>query len=114
MVATESDQLFTDGTPAIGLPLALLGVADHPLHLVAAGQATVGVPALAGVHQALDAPLYAELPRLLWVAGGRGVAARVAEIKAELLHLVGMAVLLVAADTEIKVLADGAVVASLH
>ena len=110
MVATESDQLFTDGTPAIGLPLALLGVADHPLHLVAAGQATVGVPALAGVHQALDAPLYAELPRLLWVAGGRGVAARVAEIKAELLHLVYVTLLVVAGHAQIKVITHRAVV----
>ena len=34
-----------------------LGVAHHPLHLVAAGQAAVGVAALARVHQRLDAPL---------------------------------------------------------
>ena len=57
VVAAESYQLLADGTAAIGLPLALLGVAHHPLHLVAAGQAAVGVAALARVHQRLDAPL---------------------------------------------------------
>ena len=114
VVAAESNQLFTDGTTSVGLPLALLGVTDHPLHLVTARQTTVGVPALAGVHQALDAPLDTQLPGLLRVAGGRGVTARVSQIEAELLHFVRMSVLLVAANTEIKVFTDGAVVASLH
>ena len=114
MVAAESNQLFTDGTASVGLPLALLGVTDHPLHLRAAGQATVGVPALAGVHQALDAPLDTQLPGLLRVAGGRGVTARVSEIETKLLHFVRMSVLLVASNTEIKVFTDCAVVASLH
>ena len=66
------------------------------------------------MHQTLYAALDAELPRLLRVAGGWAVTARVTEIKAKLLHLVWVTVLLVALDTEIKVLADGAVVASLH
>ena len=57
MIAAESDQLFADGAAAVGLALAGLGVAHHPLHLVAAGQAAVGVAALARVHQRLDAPL---------------------------------------------------------
>ena len=57
MVAAEGDQLFADRTAAVGLALAGLGVAHHPLHLVAAGQAAVGVAALARVHQRLDAPL---------------------------------------------------------
>ena len=70
MVAAESNQLFADGTTSVGLSLALLGVTDHPLHLVAAGQAAVGIPALAGVHQALDAALDAQRPSLLRIAGG--------------------------------------------
>ena len=114
MVAAESYQLLADGTAAIGLPLALLGVAHHPLHLVAAGQAAVGVPALAGVHQALDTPLDTQLPGFLRVAGGRTVTAGVSEIESKLLHFVRMSVLLVAANTEIKVFTDGTVVASLH
>ena len=114
VVAAESNQLFTDGTTSVSLPLALLGVTDNPLHLVTARQATVGVPALAGVHQALDAPLDTQLPGLLRVTGGRSVTAGVSEIEAKLLHFVRMSVLLVAANTEIKVFTDGAVVASLH
>ena len=114
MVAAEGSQLFTDGTASVGLPLALLGVTDHPLHLVTAGQATVGVPALAGVHQALDAPLDTQLPGFLRVAGGWRFTAGVSEIEAELLHFMRMSVLLVAANTEIKVFTDRAVVASLH
>ena len=69
VVAAEGNQLFTDGAAPVGFPLALLGVADHPLHLVTAGQTAVGVPALTRVHQALDAALDAQLPRLLRIAG---------------------------------------------
>ena len=75
MVAAERDELLADWTAAVCLPLALLGVADDPLHLVAGGQPAVSVPALAGVHQALDTPLDAQLPRLLRVAGRRDVSA---------------------------------------
>ena len=114
MVTAESNQLFTDGTASVGLPLALLGMADDPLHLVTAGQAAVGVPALAGVNQTLDAPLDAQLPRLLRVVSGWTVTARISQVKPELLHLVRMSVLLVATNTEIEVFADGAMVASLH
>ena len=114
MVAAEGNQLFADGATSVGLPLALLGVTDHPLHLVTGRQAAVGVPALAGVHQALDAPLDTQLPGFLRVAGGRGVTARVSEIETKLLHFVRMSVLLVAGNTEIKVFTDRAVVASLH
>ena len=114
VVAAESYQLLADGTTTIGLPLALLGVAHHPLHLVAAGQAAVGVPALAGVHQALDAALDAQLPRLLRVAGGRSLPAATVKIEPELLHLVRVSVLLVTADAEIEVVTHGAVVSGLH
>ena len=114
VVAAEGYQLFTDGAASVGLPLALLGVADHPLHLVTARQPAVGVPALTGVHQALDAALDAELPRLLGVAGGRRLASSTIEIKAELLHLVGMSVLLVARHAQVKVVTDRAVIPGLH
>ena len=114
MVAAEGDQLFADGTASICLPLALLGVTHHPLHLVTARQPAVGVSALAGVHQALDAPLDAELPRLLRIAGGGRLASSAVKIKAELLHLVRMSVLLVARHTQVKVVTDSAVIPGLH
>ena len=114
MIAAESDQLFADGAAAVGLALAGLGVAHHPLHLVAAGKPAVGVSALAGVDQALDAPLDAQLPRLLGVARWHRLAPASVKVKPKLLHLMGVAVVLVASHTEVKVLADGAVVSRLH
>ena len=86
----------------------------HPLHLVAARQPAVGVPALARVHQALDAALDTELPRLLRVAGGGSLTSSTVKIEAELLHLVGMAVLLVARHAQVKVVAYRAVIPGLH
>ena len=114
MIAAERDELFADWAAAVGLPLALLGMTDHPLHLVAARQAAVGVPALAGVHQGLDTPLDRQLPRLLRVVRRRDIAAASVQIEAQLLHLVGVAVVLVAGHAKVEVLADGAVVARLH
>ena len=114
MVTAEGNELFADGAAPVGLPLALLRVRHHPLHLVAAWQATVGVPALAGVDEALDASLDAQLPRLLGVAGRHSLTPTRVKVKAKLLHLVGVAVVLVASHTEVKVLADGAVVPGLH
>ena len=114
VVAAESNQLFTDGTTSVGLPLALLGVTDHPLHLVTARQSAVGVSALAGMDEALDAPLDAQLPRLLGVAGRHSLTPTPVKVKAKLLHLVGVAVVLVAGNAEVEVLADGAVVTGLH
>ena len=70
MAAAEGNQLFTDWAAPDGFPLALLGVAEPPPHLVTAGQAAVGVPALTRVHQALDAALDAQRPSLLRIAGG--------------------------------------------
>ena len=114
VVAAEGNELFANGAAPVGLPLALLRVGHHPLHLVAARQAAVGVPALAGVDKALDAPLDAQLPRLLGVACGHRLAPAPVKVKPKLLHLVGVAVVLVASDTEVEVLADGAVVPRLH
>ena len=75
VAAAEGNQLFTDGTAPDftiydGFPLALPGVAEHPLHLVTAVQAAVGVPALTRVLQALDAALDAHRPSLLRIADG--------------------------------------------
>ena len=113
MVAAQSDQLFADGTASISLPLALLGVTHHPLHLVAAGQTTVGVSTLTGVNQRLDAALDGQFSRLLRVGGGSGLTAASVQVEPELLHLVGVAVLLVAGHTQVEVVADRAVVAGL-
>lgn len=114
MVAAESYQLFTDRAATIGLPLALLGVAHHPLHLVAGGQPAVRISALAGMHQALDTPLYAQLPGLLGVAGGGNFSSSSIKIKAKLLHLMRMTVLLVTSHTQVKVFTHCAVVSCLH
>ena len=55
VVAAQGDQLFADGASAVGLSLALLGVRDDALHLVTRRGSAVGVAALAGVNEALDA-----------------------------------------------------------
>ena len=114
MVAAEGDELFADGAAAVGLPLALLGVGHHPLHLVTAWQSAVGVSALAGVDEALYAPLDAQLPRLLGVARRHRLPAAPVQVEPKLLHLVRVAVVLVAGHTQVKVLANRAVVPCLH
>lgn len=68
MPAAESNQLFADRTAAVVLTLATLGVVDDPFHLVTRGQPTVGIAALAGVHQRLDTPgngLFTRLDRII-------------------------------------------------
>lgn len=93
MVAAQRNQLFADGASSVGLPFAGLGVTQDTLHLGAAGQATVGITALAGVEQRLDAALDGVDPRFLWVAvlfrvlRGRSVV----QIESEFVHFVGMA-----------------------
>lgn len=66
------------------------------------------------MHQRIDASLYGELPGLVrvlfLVAAGRRA---VVQVQAELLHLVRMAVLVVALYAEVEVVADGAVVTGL-
>lgn len=51
MQTTQSDELFADGTFSIGLLLAASRMLDDPLHLLAAGQAAVGISALVGMDQ---------------------------------------------------------------
>lgn len=65
--AAECDELLADGALSIGLLLATASVLDDPLHLLAAGQATVGVPTLVGVDQGLDAALDGQMASLLGV-----------------------------------------------
>lgn len=115
MIATKSDQLLANGAAAVGLALALSSVSNHPLHLVATGKSAVSVPTLAGVNKGLDA----SLDRLLsnaGVGGGSTVAFRSFRVqpKAELLHLVRVAHLLVTIDAEVEVLTHRAVITSLH
>ncbi len=52
-------------------------------------------------------------PYLRIISGGR-IAATAVQVKAQPLHLVGMAVLLVAGHAQVEIVADGAVVARLH
>ena len=114
MVAAQSYQLFTDGTAAVGLPLALLGVADDPLHLVTTWQATVSVTTLRGVHKTLNTALNALLSGFLRIAGVGSVSTATIKVKSKLLHLVRMAILLVTSNTQIKVLAHCAMISGLH
>jgi len=76
VVTTQRDELLADGAPAVGLSLALLGVRDDPLHLVARGRAAVGVATLAGVNQTLDAARDRVLPVVVRVRLAVRVACR--------------------------------------
>lgn len=72
VVAAESNELLADGAPSVGLAFAAFGVLDNPFHLLAGRQRAVGVAALAGVHQGLDAALDAQAARIAGaLRGGR-------------------------------------------
>lgn len=64
VVAAESNELLADGAPSVGLAFAAFGVLDDPFHLLTGRQRAVGVAALAGVHQRLDAALDAQAARV--------------------------------------------------
>ena len=87
VVAGEGHELFADGAAPPGLPLALLCVRYHPLHLVATFYLAVGVSALAGVVEALDAPLDAQLPCLLRVACRHRLAHTLVKVKPQVFCL---------------------------
>lgn len=70
MVAAESNELLADGASTIGFPFAALGVLHNPLHLLAGRQGAVGIAALAGMYQRLDATLDAQTSRVSWALGG--------------------------------------------
>ena len=104
--AAQGDQLLAHGAAAVGLALADLGVLHHPLHLLAGRQGAVGVAALAGVDQRLDAALDAQTPALLGALGGLPAlaVAVVVQAQAPLDHLVLVAFSGVAVDAQVKVL----------
>lgn len=64
VVAAESNELLADGAPAVGFAFAAFGVLDNPLHLLTGRQRAVGIAALAGVDQRLDAALDAQATRI--------------------------------------------------
>lgn len=70
MVAAKSYELFAHRAAAVGLALAALGVLHNPFHLLAGWQRAVGVTALAGVDQGLDAALDAQAAGVTWALGG--------------------------------------------
>lgn len=105
VVAAEGDELFAYGTATVGLPLAVLGVLDDELHLLAGRQTAIGIATLARVHQGLDASLnglFARLLRIRLFEIGRRRA--IVQIESQFLHLVRMSNLLLAHRTEIKIL----------
>lgn len=66
MIAAEGNKLFANGAPTIGFPFAAFGVLHNPLHLLAGRQGAVGVAALTGMHQRLDAALDAQAAGVSW------------------------------------------------
>ena len=103
VVAAQGDELLAHGAAAVGLPLATFGVLHHALHLLAGGQRAVGVAALTGVDQGLDAALDGEAAGFLGTLGGLapGTARSVAVVvqpEAPLNHLVLVALGSVAVD----------------
>lgn len=107
MVTAQTDELATRRTTVV-LALARLAVLHDPLHLLTALQPTVGVAALTGVNERLDAALHGKAPRILGALLLAVVAcwATVVKTQAQLLHLVLMPILLEAWNTEVKVLQD--------
>lgn len=66
VIAAKGNKLFANGASTIGFPFAAFGVLYNPLHLLAGRQGTVGIAALAGMHQRLDAALDAQAARVSW------------------------------------------------
>ncbi len=62
MVTTKCDELLADRTTAIGFTLAAFGMLNYTFHFLARWKRAVGIAALAGMHQRLDAPLNTETP----------------------------------------------------
>lgn len=105
VVTTQRNELLANRTSAVRLPLAVLRMLDHPFHLLTARQATVRVATLTCVDQRLDAPLdglFARFLRVRLLDIGRGRT--VVQVETKLLHLVRMADLLLARETQIEVL----------
>lgn len=73
MVAAEGNELLADGASSIGFPFATLGVLHNPFHLLAGRQGTIGISALTGMDQRLDAALDAQAARVSWALSGRSL-----------------------------------------
>lgn len=88
----------------------------HSLHLLAGRQRTVGIAALTGMHQRLNAALDAETSRVTRVLSGSCslIVALVIETQTKFLHLVLMPLSVVASDTEIIILTNSAVESCLN
>lgn len=100
VVAAQSDELLADGAATVGLALAALRVLHHPLHLLAGRQGAVGIAALAGVDQRLDAALDTETARVTGTLSCRcsRVVAVIVQPQAQFIHLVLVAFIVVAGD----------------
>lgn len=59
VVTAQSNELLADGTAGVDSLLTHLRMLDDSLHLVAAHAATIGISALTGMDQRLDATLNA-------------------------------------------------------
>lgn len=100
MVAAQCDELLANRAASIGLALAALGMLHHSLHLLTRRQRTVGIAALASMHQRLNAALDAEASTLLWALVGLAalVVAVVVQAQSPLHHLVLVALGVVAVN----------------
>lgn len=98
--------MLTDGTATIGLALAALSMLHHSLHLLARWQRAIGIATLARMHQRLDAALDAETTRVTRILSGSCslVVALIIETQSKFLHLMFMALGVIASDAKIIIL----------
>lgn len=115
MVTAQGNELFANGTAAVGLAFTRSRMCHNSLHLLTRRQTTIGVATLARMNQRLDAALDGQFARFLWI-GLFGIRRRrtVVEIETQLFHFVVMAIFLVARNAQIKVVANGTVISRFH
>ena len=104
VIAAQGDQLFADWTSTVRLALTALGMRDDTLHLGTARHTAVGIAALAGVQQRIDAALDGALARVLRTLLLLATLAVLVEAQTQLVHLVVVSVLVKARYTHVKVL----------
>ena len=114
VIATQGDKLLANWAPTRRLPLTLSDMGHDSLHLMTRRRSAIGIATLASMNQALDTPLNSgeAVGVAILVCGSGGCIAVQAE--AQFVHPMGMAFALKASDTEIEVVANGAMVASFH
>lgn len=88
----------------------------YSLHLLARWQRAISIAALASMHQRLDAALDAETTRVTRVLGGGSslVVALIIKTQSKFLHLVLVALNVVASDAKIIILTNSAMEARLN